>query len=540
MKIKIVGFLIMTLLIGAAFPTVGIMHRNLNQENNPDCYFQENEFPTAGNGVVFDQQLDENGGGYTVIGVWGSHYEMGYAQAELLGDLPLEGLQEIKDSLGEDYDFARQVAADTVWMPPGVEDEIRGMVDYLTATHPFADIDEIDIKVVQLISEFWYQGCRSHTCWGRYVSDPVKTLSTLRLDWPVPISALYHHVLCAHNPDDGSPKWATLGWPGVVAVTTGVNEFGTAIRLHDYKSFDIDMTLGRISRGIACRYALTYATSSDVSTHLADVYDELQNYEVMNGGFLNYYAPEGHGGVMTSHPYQSGPDFYNLRIPKSSWHHGEAMITTNSWTDGTYTPSDEDFGADAYYNDETPKTLQSHWDLLNTDSHGFRNLHLFSVAYRGPNDMTIWAQGKTSNSERTPRLEYEWDELFSRPPTTPDITGKTKGEAGEQYEYSFISTDPDGDDISYYINWEDGAITQWTPYQPSGTPYSEKHTWSQGMYIIRAKSRDINGLESDITPYIVQMPKNKFYSKPSLLLLSKTFVNHFPLLEKILNQILKI
>ena len=40
------------------------------------------------------------------------------------------------------------------------------------------------------------------------------------------------------------------------------------------------------------------------------------------------------------------------------------MITTNRQTDGTTTPGDEDFGADDYYDDESPKTLESHWDLL--------------------------------------------------------------------------------------------------------------------------------------------------------------------------------
>ena len=54
----------------------------------------------------------------------------------------------------------------------------------------------------------------------------------------------------------------------------------------------------------------------------------------MSGGFLNYYGPEGYGGVFTSNPFESGPDFYHIRKPQESWHHGEAMITTNTWTLG--------------------------------------------------------------------------------------------------------------------------------------------------------------------------------------------------------------
>jgi hypothetical protein len=156
----------------------------------------------------------------------------------------------------------------------------------------------------------------------------------------------------------------------------------------------------------------TFATAGDLSTHLASVFSELQLYEVMTGGFFNYYAPEGHGGVMTANPDQAGPDFYHLRVPQAVWHHGEAMITTNSQTDGTTTPGDEDFGADAYYNNESSKTLESHWDLL---ASGGNKLHMMSVAYRGRGDITIWADGRIDPPQggRTPRLEWEWSELFT-------------------------------------------------------------------------------------------------------------------------------
>jgi hypothetical protein len=89
------------------------------------------------------------------------------------------------------------------------------------------------------------------------------------------------------------------------------------------------------------------------------------------------------------------------------------MITTNAWTDGTYTPADENFGADAYYDDESPKTLESHWSLLAEGSNG---LHLLSVAYRGRGDMTIWADGRLDGVGRTPRLEWEWNALFTTDP----------------------------------------------------------------------------------------------------------------------------
>ena len=362
----------------------------------------------AQNGVILDQQLDDNGRGYTVIRLWGSDYEMGHANAQLLGDYIVQGVNETKSYLEQyhAYDYVRGIMSNALWMPPGIEDEFDGAVDSLALTHPGENIDKLDLKVAATAGE-WLYGCRSHTCWGRYVADPIKTLSTRRLDFASLYATMNHHVLCARVPDDGSPRWVNLGWPGIPTAANGVNEFGTIVSLHDYDC-DTDFAAGRMPRMVACRYALTFASDPDVSTHLNTVYTELQNYELMTGSFFNYYAPEGFGGVMVGNPYQSGPDFYYLRAPQEVWHHGEAMITTNAWTDGTYTPVDENFGADAYYDDESPKTLESHWDLLADSGNGLQQL---SIAYRGRCNMTIWADGRLA-SGRTPRLEWEWTQLF--------------------------------------------------------------------------------------------------------------------------------
>jgi hypothetical protein len=371
------------------------------------------------NGEILDQDLDEYGRGYTVLRVWGTQYEMGYAQAQLLGDFIVQGVNETETYVGAYYSSLRQLMAQTIWMPPEIEDEFDGIVACLAVTHPEEEIDELDLKVACTFGE-WLYGCRSHTCWGRYVADPIRTLSTRRLDFSTIIPIMNHHVLCAYDPDDGSPRWVNLAWPGIVTVAQGVNEFGTLVSLHDYQSNNADLSPGRMPRMVAARYAMTYATDPDVSAHLDAVWNELRTYELMTGGFLNYYAPEGWGGVMTCDPDHSGPDFYHLRLPQEVWHHGEAMITTNKFTDGTYTPVDENFGADAYYDDETPKTLESHWDLLADAGNGLQQL---SVAYRGRGDMTVWADGRLSGIGRTPRLEWEWSELFGFTPGDIDGDG---------------------------------------------------------------------------------------------------------------------
>jgi hypothetical protein len=359
------------------------------------------------NGVILEQQLSA-GKGYTVLRVWGTDYEMGYAQANLMGDYIVSGVTQTKTLLGSSYATARSMIANTVWMPAGIEDELDGMVASLAETHPSANIDALDLKVVNTQGD-WGYACRSHTCWGRYVTGPIKTLSTRRLDYGTPIPMMNHHVLCARDPSDGSPRWVNMAFPGMVTSATGANEYGTLVSLHDYSSAPADRSAGVMPRMVACRYALTFANGGNISGHLSSTYSELQQYQVMTGSFVNYYAPEGNGGVMVCNPYRTGPDFYYLRVPQSAWHHGEAMITTNAWTDGTYTPSDAGSSYDTYYNDESAKTSESHWNLLSGSG-----LHKFHVAYRGRGDMMVWGIGRLDPGT-TPRLEWEWSELFCSP-----------------------------------------------------------------------------------------------------------------------------
>ena len=106
------------------------------------------------------------------------------------------------------------------------------------------------------------------------------------------------------------------------------------------------------------------------------------------------------------------------------------------------------------------------------------------------------------------------------PPDKPNIDGKIDGKTGELYEYIFSAIDPDGDDVSYFIKWGDGNITNWTTFQDTGTPYYKNHAWStQGMFTIEAKAKDIEGAESDWSTLEITMPKNKAFNPLFLRLL---------------------
>ena len=122
----------------------------------------------------------------------------------------------------------------------------------------------------------------------------------------------------------------------------------------------------------------------------------------------------------------------------------------------------------------------------------------------------------------------------NNPPSAPDIDGPTNGKPKTSYPYTFTSVDPEDDDVSYYIRWGDGDITNWTDFQSSGAPgYTESHSWNtQGTFIIQAKAKDINGQESDWKIFTVTMPRNKAINNLFLQFL-QNHPNLFPILRQL-------
>lgn len=136
---------------------------------------------------------------------------------------------------------------------------------------------------------------------------------------------------------------------------------------------------------------------------------------------------------------------------------------------------------------------------------------------------------------------YEIDFCFktygfnNNPPNKPTINGNIKGVLDTEYQYTFISTDPEEDEISYYIDWGDNTYTGWTRTLVSGEYYKSSHNWSEkGSYTIKAKAKDIYGGESDWATLEISMTKTHF--KNQILPQIINVLEHFPFFEKILNQ----
>jgi outer membrane protein assembly factor BamB len=94
-----------------------------------------------------------------------------------------------------------------------------------------------------------------------------------------------------------------------------------------------------------------------------------------------------------------------------------------------------------------------------------------------------------------------------RDPANPTIDGPANGKIKKMVNYTFSTTDPNGKDVYYYVNWGDGQSENWVGPYGSGDPVVIGHVWSKkGTYSIQAKAKNIHGFESGWTTLSVKMP----------------------------------
>jgi hypothetical protein len=132
--------------------------------------------------------------------------------------------------------------------------------------------------------------------------------------------------------------------------------------------------------------------------------------------------------------------------------------------------------------------------------------------------------------------ESSWSEAYAvrigdnSPPEAPDIDGPKKGNAGEVYGFIFVTTDPDGDDIVYEIDWGDGTTDEEGPIL-SGEEVVLNHGWElPAVYTIKARARDEPcNTYSDWSEMEINIPRNRALYFNIIKWLNEKFpcTNHF-------------
>jgi hypothetical protein len=97
--------------------------------------------------------------------------------------------------------------------------------------------------------------------------------------------------------------------------------------------------------------------------------------------------------------------------------------------------------------------------------------------------------------------------VLNDPPDAPTITGPGEGSPGTMYLFVMQSTDINGDNVYFFVDWGDNTTTDWFGPFASGGQATATHSWSaEGSYTIKVKAKDICGDESDWGTLPIVMP----------------------------------
>jgi len=165
--------------------------------------------------------------------------------------------------------------------------------------------------------------------------------------------------------------------------------------------------------------------------------------------------------------------------------------TDLEWDGGD--PDGDSVTYDIFFGITNPPPLVAHGYLSTTFEPGRMN---YSTMYF----WQITAFDQFDTVSEGPLWSFTTEEEKNNKPIRPTITG-VKGihVPNRIYDYDIVTTDPDGDDVLYYIDWGDGTFAYWFGPYESGVNVTKSHSWPPitKLYEIQVKAKDIYGAESE-------------------------------------------
>ena len=136
----------------------------------------------------------------------------------------------------------------------------------------------------------------------------------------------------------------------------------------------------------------------------------------------------------------------------------------------------------------------------------------------------------------------------NRAPCAPIVVDQSSGDDKLECECTFYSTDPDGDDVFYYIDWgdskveliqtldDDDIVRPWDGPYDSGELLSLNHKYDErGDYVIKIQARDTHDLESLTTTLPIKISYFKLFNTEKFDILIEKIQNLFPILRDLIN-----
>ena len=178
-----------------------------------------------------------------------------------------------------------------------------------------------------------------------------------------------------------------------------------------------------------------------------------------------------------------------------------------------------------------------HWNFGDgNNGSGETTTHTYNTKGIYPVTLTVIDNEDNTGTDTT----WAFIDESNDPPNQPTLKGPRRGRNGTAYNYTFYASDPDGDNIYYYLVWGDtyweGWWEGWIGPYASGEEVTLENTWDEdGKYTVRVKAKDEYSAKSDWATLKVSIPKNKSLD---INLFFLRFLEQHPHMFPILRQLL--
>ena len=312
-------------------------------------------------------------------------------------------------------------------------------------------------------------------------------------------------------------KQGGVGFLGATKVAYGMHAWDDP---YDGSSQSLDYffttccTSGDYTQGEAQQYGLVEMYQNDLWYYT--------KYETFQWGALWGNPGLTMGEVITSDPPETpnapdGPDEWIINVDCAF----EAVTT-------------EPDGEDVYYQFNWGDGKISDWLGPYPPGQTIQADHVWSAL--GDYEILVHAKdtwGSKSNWSEPKILSIVEDE----PPERPEIAGSKIVFAGREYKFAFTSTDPEGHDVYYKVDWDDGEGTDWQGPYSSGESMVLDHAWAtKGEYFIKAWAKDALGKESSQGWLKINVMKTRTRNIQLINLLARLLETR-PILARILDLI---
>lgn len=187
-------------------------------------------------------------GNITVVKLWGTHAERGYAYGYLLGEkMNTVFTNYLQPQFGSYYQLVRQKisSGENFIIDSNYIAEAQGIIDGMNAAGTNQNsLDYIDVLVCNVYLDFeslatfkssdsTKPGCSSLITWGENSNNNGNAFVTRHVDWNVVPTLYQNNVIVAHIPTEANEQpWAMIGYAGQISALSGINASGMAAFQH--------------------------------------------------------------------------------------------------------------------------------------------------------------------------------------------------------------------------------------------------------------------------------------------------------------------